>query len=59
MQPFSSLLFTNKIFLTSAAGVCLCFHTQSGPKNPKHLKFMCVSSVYHWQHTVFQVFILR
>jgi hypothetical protein len=33
------LLWTNKIFLTSAAGVCLCFHSESGSKNPEHLKF--------------------
>jgi hypothetical protein len=40
MPPCSlSLLFsTNKIFLTSAAGVHPCFHSQSGPKNPEHLK---------------------
>jgi hypothetical protein len=48
-----SLLFstnkfsTNKIFLTSAVGVCLCFHSQSGLKNPEHLKFLHVSSMHH------------
>jgi hypothetical protein len=42
-----SLLFsTNKIFPTSATGVCLCFHSQSGLKNPEHLKFPCMSSVH-------------
>jgi hypothetical protein len=45
-----SLLFcTNKIFPTSAAGVCLCFHSQSRLKNPEHLKFLCVSSVHQDQ----------
>jgi hypothetical protein len=46
-----SLLFsTNKIFPTSAVGVCLCFHSQSRLKNPECLKFLCMSSVYHiWQ----------
>jgi hypothetical protein len=34
----SLLFFTNKIFPTSAAGVCLCFHSQSGHKNPEDLK---------------------
>jgi hypothetical protein len=34
-----SLLFPiNKIFLTSAAGVCHCFQSQSGPKNLEHQK---------------------
>jgi hypothetical protein len=48
-----SLLFsptkfsTNKIFLTSAVRVCLCFHSQSRLKNPEHLKFLCKSSVHH------------
>jgi hypothetical protein len=49
MPPFSlSLLFsTNKIFPTSAAGVCLCLHSQSGLKNPEHLKFLHMLSVHH------------
>jgi hypothetical protein len=34
--PFS----TNKIFPTSAAGVCLCFQSQSRSKNPEHLKIL-------------------
>jgi hypothetical protein len=48
MPPCSlSLLFsTNKIFLTSAAGDHLCFHSQSGPKNPQLLKIPA-SSVYY------------
>jgi hypothetical protein len=30
--------------------VHLCFHSQSGLKNPEHLKFLCVSPVHHiWQ----------
>jgi hypothetical protein len=33
MQFFS----TNKILPTLAAGVHLCFHSQSGLKNPEHL----------------------
>jgi hypothetical protein len=42
-----SLLFsTNKIFPTSVAEVCLCFHSQSGPQNPEHLKFLHVSSAH-------------
>jgi hypothetical protein len=47
-QPCSlSLLFsTNKIFPTSAAGIYLCFHSQSRLKNPEHLKFLHVSSVH-------------
>jgi hypothetical protein len=52
--PYSlSLVFsTHKFFLTSAAGVHLCFHSQSGLKNPEHLEFLCMSSVHHiWQHT--------
>jgi hypothetical protein len=50
MPPCSlSLLFsTNKIFPTSAAGVCMCFHSQSGPKNPEHLKIpachLCINA---------------
>jgi hypothetical protein len=43
----SLLSSTNKILLTSTAGVCLCFHSQSGLKNPEHLKSQCMSSVYH------------
>jgi hypothetical protein len=50
-----SLLFTtnkfstNKIFSTSAVRVCLYFHSQSGLKNPEHLKFLRVSSVHQCQ----------
>jgi hypothetical protein len=45
-----SLLFsTNKIFLTSAVGVHLCFHPQSGLKNPEHLKFLLMSSMHQKQ----------
>jgi hypothetical protein len=40
------LFSTNKIFLTSAAGVHLCFHSQSRFNNPEHLKFLHVSSVH-------------
>jgi hypothetical protein len=42
---FSSLQIKS---LTSAAGVCLCFHFQSRLKNPEHLKFLHVSSVYQF-----------
>jgi hypothetical protein len=43
-------LFTNKILLTSAVGVCLCFHPQSRVKNTDHLKFLHMSSMHHiWQ----------
>jgi hypothetical protein len=47
MYPCSlSLLFsTNKILLTSAAGVCLYFHSQSRSKNPQQLKFVCIICV--------------
>jgi hypothetical protein len=46
------LFSTNKIFLTSAAGVHLCFHPQSGLKNPEQMKFLRVSSVHQidWMH---------
>jgi hypothetical protein len=44
MNKFS----TNKIFPTSAVGVCLCFHSQRGLKNPEHLKFLRLLSVHIW-----------
>jgi hypothetical protein len=44
----SVLFSTNKIFLTSAAGVHLGFHSQSGLKNPEHLNFQHMSSVHHF-----------
>jgi hypothetical protein len=43
-----SLLFsTNHIIPTFISGVCRCFHSQSGLKNPEHLTFLYVSSVHH------------
>jgi hypothetical protein len=45
---FSPLFSTNKFFLTSAAGVHLCFHSQSRTKNPKHLKFLRMSSAHQY-----------
>jgi hypothetical protein len=41
MQSFSSLQI--KSFLL---GVLLCFHPQSGLKNPEHLKFLHMSSMH-------------
>jgi hypothetical protein len=38
------LFSTNKIFLTSAALVHLCFHSQSRLKNPEYVKFLHVIS---------------
>jgi hypothetical protein len=54
MPPFSlSLLFsTNKIFLTSAAGVHLCFHSQSGPKNPNTWRFLHVFCASFSKNTI-------
>jgi hypothetical protein len=44
------LLSANEIFLTSAVGVCLCFHSQSRLKNTEELKYMCMSSGHQiWQ----------
>jgi hypothetical protein len=50
---FSSTKFSaNKIFLTSAVGVCLCFHSQSRLKNPEHLKFLHMSSMHYYQENL-------
>jgi hypothetical protein len=43
-----SLLFSRRtVFLTNFVVVRLCFHCQSGIKNPEPLKFLCRSSVHH------------
>jgi hypothetical protein len=42
----SLLLPTNKTFPTSVAGAYLCFHSQSGLKNPEDLIFLFVSPVH-------------
>jgi hypothetical protein len=54
---FSPLLSTNKIFLNSASGVHLCFHSHSRPQNLEHMKFLSLSSVHHiWSLTKGPVF---
>jgi hypothetical protein len=53
------LFSTNKIFLTSAAGVCLGFHSQSGIKNSEHLKFLHMSSVHHAHSAYLHTHFLR
>jgi hypothetical protein len=45
--PHAVFLFSS-LQIKSAAGVRLCFHSQSGPKNPEHLKIsvchLCINT---------------